>query len=82
MKSGSLEASHELITEGVVATIESSTMTTETEEDTPLFRKNFKRCWEYNSLPRQPKKKDRNLHPLINFVKKRDWEAIKTSYAP
>ena len=38
-KNKSLEASHELITEGVVATIERSTMTTETEEDTPLFRK-------------------------------------------
>ena len=25
-------------------------------------------------------KKDRNLRPLINFVKKRDWEAIKASY--
>ena len=37
--STSLEASHEMITEGLIATVEKVTDTTESEEDTPLFRK-------------------------------------------
>ena len=77
----SLEASHELITEGVVATSERSTMTTETQEDTPLFRKKLQKVLGVRFIAAATKK-DRNLRPLINFVKKRDCEAIKTSYGP
>ena len=68
-KNTSLEASHELITEGVVATIERSTMTTETEEDTPLFRKKLQKVLGVRFIAAAIKK-DRNLRPLINFVKK------------
>ena len=80
-KNTSLEASHELITDGVVATIERSTNTTETEEDTPLFRKKLQKVLGVRFIA-SATKKDRNLRPIINFVKKRDWEAIKTSYGP
>ena len=38
-KNTSLEASHELIIKGLVATIQKATNTSEAEEDTPLFRK-------------------------------------------
>ena len=75
----SLEASHELITEGLVATIEKATNTTEAEEDSPFFRKKLERVLGVRFIAAATKK-DRNLRPLINFVKKRDWEAIKTSY--
>ena len=65
-KNTSFEASHELITEGVVATIERSTNTTETEEDIPLFRKKLQRCWEYDSLPPQRKKIGTAAHLSIS----------------
>ena len=80
-KKKSIEASHELITEGVVATIERSTMTTETEEDTPLFRKKLLKVLGVRFIAAATKK-ELNHRPLINFLKKRDWEAIKTSYGP
>ena len=38
MGSITLEASHEMITEELVATVEKATNTVESEEDTPLFR--------------------------------------------
>ena len=70
-KNTSLEASHELITKGVVATIERSTMTTENEEDRPLFRKKLQKVLGVRFIAAATKK-DRNLRPLINFVKNRD----------
>ena len=66
-----LEASH---TE--VATVEKAT---ETEEDTPLFRRKLQKLLGVPFIAAATKK-DRNLRPLINFVKKRDWDAIKASY--
>ena len=80
-KNTSLEASHEMITEGLTATIEKATNTSESEEDTPLFRKKLQRVLGVRFIAAATKK-DRNLRPLINFVKKRDWEAIKHSYGP
>ena len=77
----SLEASHELITEGLIATLEKATNTTEAEEDTPLFRKKLQRVLGVCFIAAATKK-DRNLRPLINFVRKRYWEANKTSYGP
>ena len=74
-----LEASYDLISEGLVATLEKATNTTEAEEDTPLFRKKQQRVLRVRFISTATKK-DRKLRPLINFVKKRDWEAIKTSY--
>ena len=74
-----LEASHELISEGLVATVEKVTNTVESEEDTPLFRQRLQRVLGVGFIDAATKK-DRNLRPLINFVKKRDWEAIKDSY--
>ena len=73
------EASYELVTEGLVATLVKATNTTEAEEDTPLFRKKLQRVLgvRFNAAAT---KKDRNFCPLINFVKTRDWEAIKASY--
>ena len=79
--STSLEASHEMMTEGLIATIEKDTNTTESKEDTPLFRKKLQRVLGMQFIAAATKK-DRNLRPLINFVKKRDWETIKNSYGP
>ena len=78
-KNTSLDACHELIIEGLVATLEKATNTTEAEEDTPLFRKKLQRVLGVRFIAAAPKK-DRNLRPRISFAKKRDWEAIKTSY--
>ena len=77
----SLEASHEMITEGLTATIEKATNTSESEEDTPLFRRKLQRVLGVRFIAAATKK-DRNFRPLINFVKKRDWEAIKNSCGP
>ena len=51
------------------------------QEDTPLFRKKLQKVLGVRFIAAATKK-DRNLRPLINFVKKRDWEAMKTSYGP
>ena len=74
-----LEPSHELITEGLSAMVEKATNTVESEEHTPLFRQRLQRYSGVRFIAAATKK-DRNLRPLINFVKKRDWEAIKASY--
>ena len=72
-----LEASHNEITEGVVATVTQTTMT-ETE-DTPWFPKRLQKVQGIKFIAASTKM-DRILRPLINFVKKRDWDAIKSSY--
>ena len=79
MGSATLEASHEMITEELVATVEKATNTVESEEDTPLFRQRLQRVLGVRFIAAVTRK-DQNLRPLINFVKKRDWEAIKASY--
>ena len=79
MGSTTLEASHEMITEELVATVEKATNTVESEEDTPLFRQRLQRVLGVRFIAAAIKK-DQNLRPLINFVKKRDWEAMKASY--
>ena len=71
-----LEASHTEIMDTVVTIVEKAT---ETEEDTPLFRRKLQRVLGVPFIVAATKK-DRNLRPLINFVKKRDWDAIKASY--
>ena len=70
-----LEASHTEVMDTVVATVEKAT---ETEEDTPLFRRKLQKVLEIPFIAAATKK-DRNLRPLINFVKKPDWDAIKAS---
>ena len=67
-----------MITEGLAATLEMATSIVESEEDTPLFRQRLQRVLGVRFIAAATKK-DRNLRPLINFVKKRDWEAIKAS---
>ena len=74
--SSQLEASHNEIMDVVVATVEK---VTETEEDTPLFRRKLQRVLGVPFISAAIKK-DQNLRPLINFARKRDWEAIKASY--
>ena len=58
-----LETSHEKITEELVATVEKATNTTESEEDTPLFRQNLQRVLGVQFIAAATKK-DRNLRPL------------------
>ena len=72
-----LEASHEMITEELVETVEKATNTVETEDDTPLFRQRLQRVLGIRFIAAATKK-DQN--PLINFVTKMDWDAIKASY--
>ena len=67
-----------MITEDLAATLEMATSIVESEEDTPLFRQRLQRVLGVRFIAAATKK-DRNLRPLINFVKKRDWEAIKAS---
>ena len=69
-KATQLEACHHETTEGIVATVNQTTMT-ETEEDTSPFRKRLKKVLGVKIIAAATKK-DRNLRLLINFVKKRD----------
>ena len=73
-----LEASHHEIADKIVATV-NQTRITEAEEDTPLFRQRLQKVLGVKFITAATKK-DRNFRPLINFVKKRDWEAIKSAY--
>ena len=77
-KAPQLGASHHKITGDIVATVNQTTMT-EAEEDTPLFRQRLQKVLEVKLIAAATKK-DRNLRRLINFVTKRDWEAIKSTY--
>ena len=63
------EASHNETMDGVIATVEKAT---ETEEDTPLFRRKLQRVLGVLFIA-VATKKDRKLRPLIVFVKKRYW---------
>ena len=73
-----LEANHHEIADNIVATVNQTTMT-EAEEDTPLFRQRLQKVLGVKFIAAATKK-DQNLRPLINFVKKRDWKAIKSAY--
>ena len=66
-----LEAGHHMITEGLLTTLERATATTEEEKDMPLFRRRLQRALGVRFIAAAPRK-DGNLRPLINFVKKRD----------
>ena len=80
-KKTSPEASHELVTEGLVATLEKATNTTEAEEDTPLVRKKLQQVLGVRFIALRSTKKDRNLRPLIDFVTQTGTRtAIKTSH--
>ena len=68
-----LEANQHEITEGIVATVNQTTIT-----EKRRTQKKCRRSWGSSSSPQL--QKDRNLRALINFVKKRDWDAIKSSY--
>ena len=74
--SSQIEASHNETIDTVVATVEKAT---ETEDDTPLFRRKLQRILGVPFIAAATKK-DRNLRPLMNFVKKLNWDAIKASY--
>ena len=73
-----LESSHHEITEGIVATVSQTTMT-EADEDTPLFPQRLQKVLGVKFIAAATKK-DKHLIPLINFVKKQDWDAIKSAY--
>ena len=76
-KSTSLEASQELVTEGLVATLEKATNTTEAEEDTPLIsKKNSNVYWEYALSP-LPQKKIATSTDSIILLKKGIWRPLK-----
>ena len=77
-KATQLEASHHEITEGIVATVNQTTMT-EAEEDTPLFRQLLQKVLGLNYIAAAIKI-DKNLRPLIIFMKKGDCEATKSAY--
>ena len=64
-----IEASDHEITEGIVVTLNQTTMK-ETEEDTPLFRRRQQKVLGIKFIAAATKK-DKNLRPLIAFVKKK-----------
>ena len=69
MTNTKLEISHQEITEGIVARVNQTT-TTETEEDTPLFRRRLQKVLEIKFIAAATKK-SQNLRQLINSVKKK-----------
>ena len=73
-----LKASHHEITEVIVATVNQATMT-KAEEDTPLFPQRLQKVLAVKLIATATKK-IKHLRPLVNFVKKRVWDAIKSAY--
>ena len=73
MTTTQLEASHNLIVNEIVATIDRETNTE--EEDTPLYRRKLQKFLGVNFIAAAARK-DKNLRPLVNFVRKRDWDAL------
>ena len=69
MSTTQLEASHALIVRKIIAKIDRETNTE--EEDTPLYRKNLQKVLGVNFIA-AANRKDENLRPLVNFVRKRD----------
>ena len=63
-----LEASHHMITDGIVATLNQATLT-EKEQDSPLFVKKLQKVLGIK-LFAPAARKDRKVSPLINFLKK------------
>ena len=59
-------------------TTECQTTTVE-EEFTPLFRKNLRKVLDIEFLAAATRR-DRNLSPLINMVKQRNWDSVKQCY--
>ena len=74
MSQTQLEASHEVIVDEFLATIDNVT-NTEVKQNTPLYRKNLQKVLGVNFIAAETRK-DGNLRPLVNFVRKRDWEAL------
>ena len=74
MTTTQLEAGHNLIVNEVVATIDRETNTE--EEDTPLYRRKLQKILVVNFIA-APTRKYKNKRPLVNFVRKRDWDATK-----
>ena len=72
-----MEASHNLIVNEVVATIDRETNTE--EDDTPLYRRKLQKLLEVIFIAAATRK-DKNLRPLVNFVRKREWDALKLSF--
>ena len=68
------EASHNLIVNEIVATIDRETNTE--EKDTPLYRRKLQKKLWVNFIAAATRK-DKNLRPLVNFVQKRHWDALK-----
>ena len=58
-----------------VATVNKET-NTEIKEDTPLYSKILQKVLGINFIAAATRK-DRNKRPLVNFLKKRDWGALK-----
>ena len=73
-----LEVSHETIGPNVVATMDQETVT-ELQENTPLYLKIVPKVMGIGFIAATTRK-DRNLKPIIKFVKKRDWDALKFAY--
>ena len=64
-----LEASHEMISEGLIATVEKVTNTVESEEDTPLFRQRLQRVLGVGFIDAATKK-DRKSASIDQFRQK------------
>ena len=57
-----LEASHEMITDELVATVKKATNTVESEEDTPLFRQRLQRVLGVHRRSHQERSKSASLN--------------------
>ena len=77
MSTTQLEASHALNVNETVATIDREINTE--EDDTTLYRKNLKKVLGVNFIAAATRK-DKNLRPLVIFVRKRDWYALNLSF--
>ena len=77
MTTTQLEASHNLIVNEIVATKDRATNTE--EEGALLYRRKLQKVLGINFIAAATRK-DENLRPRVNFVRKRDWDALKLSF--
>ena len=73
-----LNVSHELTVANVVETADRATAT-EVDEDTQLYRRKLQKVIRAKLIAAATRR-DRNIKPIVNFIQKRDWEALKFAY--
>ena len=78
MSNSQLEVNHKLIVASDVDATNKATAT-EVEEDTSLYQKKLQQVMVVK-FSAAATRRDRSIKLIVNFVQKRDWEALRLAY--